>query len=198
MRAPARRTAVKPARSGTARRYARALLDVALEKKQAEPLREELDAVVGMVGGHRDLAALLANPAVSAERKRKLAEAVARQAKLSDLATRLLTLLGERDRLAELPAIAAAYARLLNAHRGVVAAEAVSAAPLDEAQAQAVARALGGVTGGEVDLTTRVDPALVGGMLVKMQGRTYDGSVRARLLSLRRRLSGAEGTRQAS
>ena len=189
---------MKRAGSGTARRYARALLDVALEKKQAEPLRAELDGIVGVIAGHRDLASLLANPAVSAERKRKLAEALAKQAKLTDLAARLLTLLGERDRLGELPAIAAAYAKLLNAHRGVVAAEAVSATPLDESQAQAVAKALGGVTGREVDLTTRVDPALVGGMLVKMEGRTYDGSVRARLLSLRRRLSGAEGTRQAS
>ena len=124
--------------------------------------------------------------------------AVAQQAKLSELLTRLLTLLGERDRLDQLPAVAAAYARLLNAHRGVVAAEAVSATPLDEAQALAVAKALGGVTGREVDLTTRVDPGLVGGMLVKMEGRTYDGSVRARLLSLRRRLSGADGAPQAS
>jgi F-type H+-transporting ATPase subunit delta len=189
---------MKPAGSGTARRYARALLDVALEKKQAEPLRAELDAVVAMVDGHRDLAALLQNPAVSAERKRKLVTAVAQQAKVSELLTRLLTLLGERDRLAQLPAIAKAYAKLWNAHRGVVAAEAVSATPLDEAQARAVSKALGGVTGREVDLTTRVDPALVGGMLVKMEGRTYDGSVRARLLSLRRRLSGAEGTPPAS
>ena len=189
---------MKPASSGTARRYARALLDVALEKKQAEPLRAELDAIVGVLGGHRDLEALLQNPAVSAERKRKLVAAVAAQAKLSDLSTRLLTLLGERDRLAALPAIARAYAKLWNAHRGVVAAEAVSATPLDETQARAVAKALGGVTGREVDLTTRVDPALVGGMLVKMEGRTYDGSVRARLASLRRRLSGSEGTRQAS
>ena len=59
---------MKPAGSGTARRYARALLDVALEKKLAEPLRAELEAVVGLVAGHRDLAGLLQNPAVSAER----------------------------------------------------------------------------------------------------------------------------------
>ena len=188
---------MRPAAAGTARRYARALLDVALEGKQAEPLRAELDAIVAVVAGHRDLAALLSNPAVSAERKRKLVAAVAKQAKASELLGRLLGLLGERDRLGELPAVAAAYAKLLNAHKGVVAAEAVSAAPLDETQARAVAQALGSVTGREVDLTSRVDPALLGGMLVNMEGRTYDGSVRARLQSLRRRLSGAD-TRQAS
>ena len=173
-----------------ARRYARALLDVAKEKKQAEAMKDELAAVAGLVSGHKDLASLVAHPAVSAERKRKLVSAVAEKAALGDLTKRLLALLGERDRLEQLPAIAAAYAKLWNEERGVVAAEAVSATPLDEAQARAVAQALGQVTGRAVDLTARVDPALLGGMQVKMQGRTYDGSVRARLASLRRRLSG--------
>jgi F-type H+-transporting ATPase subunit delta len=175
---------------GTARRYARALLDVALEKGEAEALRAELDAMVSVIAAHEDLAALLAHPAVSAERKRKLVTAVAGRAGVSGLLTRLLTIMGERDRLDLLPMVAAAYAKLWNAHRGVVAAEAVSATPLDEAQTGAVARALGASTGCEVDLESRVDPRLLGGMLVKMEGRTYDGSVRARLLALRRTLAG--------
>ena len=86
--------------------------------------------------------------------------------------------------------VAAAYAKLWNAQRGVVAAEAVSAVPLDAAQTRDVAKALGAATGREVDLPARVDPRLLGGMLVKMEGRTYDGSVRGRLLALRRTLAG--------
>ena len=175
------------------RRYARALLDVALEKGQAEPLRDELFALADLLAGHSDLASLLTNPAVSAERKKKLAAAVAARAKVSELSARLLAILGERDRLAELPNVAAAYAKLWNAHRGVVAAEAVSAQPLDAAQAKSVEQALASLTGRAVELKSRVDPALVGGMLVNIEGRTYDGSVRARLLALRRRLSGADG-----
>jgi F-type H+-transporting ATPase subunit delta len=152
------------------------------------------------IAAHADLSALLGNPAVSAERKKKLVTAVASRAKASDLLTRLLTLMGERDRLGLLPMVAAAYAKMWNAHRGVVAAEAVSAMPLDETQTRDVARALGAATGGEVDLSSRVDPRLLGGMLVKMEGRTYDGSVRARLIALRRTLAGTEpaGTRQQS
>ena len=178
---------------GTARRYARALLDVALEKGEAEALRAELQAMVALIAAHKDLAGLLANPAVSVERKKKLVSAVASRAKASDLLTRLLTLMGERDRLDLLPMVAAAYTKLWNAHRGVVAAEAVSATPLDEAQTGAVSRALGAATGHEVDLSSRADPRLLGGMLVKMEGRTYDGSVRARLLALRRTLAGTTG-----
>jgi F-type H+-transporting ATPase subunit delta len=71
-----------------------------------------------------------------------------------------------------------------------VAAEAVSATPLDEPQTRAVAKALGAATGRQVDLSARVDPRLLGGMLVKMEGRTYDGSVRARLTALKRTLAG--------
>jgi F-type H+-transporting ATPase subunit delta len=146
-----------------------------------------------MIAAHADLAALLAHPALSAERKRKLVTAVAGRAGATDLLTRLLVLMGERDRLGLLPMVAAAYAKLWNAHRRVVAAEAVSAIPLDATQTRDVARALGAVTGGEVDLEARVDPRLLGGMLVKMEGRTYDGSVRARLLALRRTLAGTQG-----
>jgi F-type H+-transporting ATPase subunit delta len=178
---------------GVARRYARALLDVALAKGVAEPLRAELQEMARLIAAHEDLASLLANPAVSAERKKKLVSAVASRAKASDLLARLLTLLGERDRVDLLPMVAAAYARMWNAHRGVVAAEAVSAMPLDDTQTRDVARALGEVSGREVDLSARVDPRLLGGVLVKMEGRTYDGSVRARLHALRRTLAGTEG-----
>jgi F-type H+-transporting ATPase subunit delta len=178
---------------GTARRYARALLDVALEKGEAEALRAELGDIVALIDAHPDLKALLANPAVSVERKKKLVSAVAGRAKATDLLTRLLTLMGERDRLDLLPMVAAAYTKLWNAHRGVVAAEAVSATALDEKQIGDVAKALGTATGRKVDLTARVDPRLLGGMLVKMEGRTYDGSVRARLTALRRTLAGTTG-----
>jgi F-type H+-transporting ATPase subunit delta len=175
---------------GAARRYARALLDVALEKGAAEPLRAELAAMVKLIAAHPDLAALLANPAVSAERKKKLAAAVAARAGATDLLARLVTLMGERDRLDMLPMVSAAYTRLWNAHRGVVAAQAVSAVPLEETELRAVSRALAAASGREVDLSARVDPRLLGGMLVHMEGRTYDGSVRTRLRALRRTLAG--------
>ena len=148
--------------------------------------------MVAVIAAHADLAALLAHPALSAERKKKLVGAVAARAKASDLLTRLLTLMGERDRLDLLPMVAAAYTKMWNAHRGVVAAEAVSAIPLDATQTKDVAQALGAATGREVDLQARVDPRLLGGMLVHMEGRTFDGSVRARLLALRRAMMGTQ------
>ena len=94
----------------------------------------------------------------------------------------LLSIMGEGPAVALLPMVSAAYAKLWNAHRGVVAAEAVSRAPRRGADP-------GGGGGARARLrargrpSARVDPRLLGGMLVKMEGRTYDGSVRARLLA---------------
>jgi F-type H+-transporting ATPase subunit delta len=85
--------------------------------------------------------------------------------------------------------VAEAYAALANATRGVVSAEVVSARPLPEAQRRALAAALG--AGAEVEFRTRVEPDTIAGLLVRVGGTTYDGTVRARLAALRRQLAAA-------
>ena len=87
--------------------------------------------------------------------------------------------------MALLPDVVETYAQLANAARGIVSAEAVSAVPLAAEETRALAAALGGA----VELVTRVDPELVGGVLVRTGGKTYDGTVRTRLDALRRRLA---------
>jgi F-type H+-transporting ATPase subunit delta len=168
-----------------ARRYARALLDVAHAKGDALAVRDELRALVPAVTGHDALWRALVRPDVSAEAKGRILAAVAASAGASPLVGRLLALLAERDRVALLPAVAEAYADAANAAQGVVSAEAVSASPLSGDERRALEAALGGA----VELRARVDPALVGGLLVSVGGTTYDGSVRARLAALGRRLA---------
>jgi F-type H+-transporting ATPase subunit delta len=75
----------------------------------------------------------------------------------------------------------------------VTAAEAVSAVELPPPQTTALASALGKVAGGEVELRSRVDPQVLGGLVVRMGGKTYDGSVRGRLAALRETLQGRAG-----
>lgn len=170
-----------------ARRYARALLDVAGREgaTTALALRDELRALAPLVSGHAGLRRALLHPGLGAERRRRVLAALAERAGASVLLRRLLDLLASRDRVALLPDVVEAYAELANASWGIVSAEAVSAVALPEAQGRALAAALGGA----VELRTRVDPALVGGLLVRVGGRTYDGTVRARLAALRRRLA---------
>jgi F-type H+-transporting ATPase subunit delta len=167
-----------------ARRYARALLDVA-GAGEALAVRDELRALVAAVTGHDALWRAMLHPGVSAEAKGRALAAVAETAGASPVVRRLFALLAERDRVALLPEVTAAYADAANAAQGVVSAEAVSASPLSGDERRALEAALGGA----VELRARVDPALLGGLLVSVGGTTYDGSVRARLAALGRRLA---------
>ena len=185
---------MRPGERGAARRYARALLDVAVQQGDPEALRRELREATALLAAQADLRAALFRPTLPGEAKKKLVEAVwGRSA--SKVMARLMALLAERGRIGLLPAIEESFGALWNAHRGTVTAEAISAAPLDEAQQRALVETLRRATGKEVELQGKTDPALLGGLVVKMAGRTYDGSVRGRLKSLRERLVGQADNR---
>lgn len=176
---------------GAARRYARALLDVALAQGEDAAVAQGLRDAVLVLAGHPELQKLLSNPAVAGDRKRALVAAIWKRAG-SALLQRLLELLASRERMELLPEVAQAYVAAWNAQRGVVTAEVLTAEGLDAAQSQRLAAALGRVTGRTVELQAQLDPSLLGGVLVRMEGRVYDASVRGRLRSLRRHLLGRE------
>jgi F-type H+-transporting ATPase subunit delta len=169
-----------------ARRYARALLEVGGRqgKEASLALRDELRGFAAVVAGHAELRRALVHPGLGAEDRRRVIASVAEKAGASELVRRLVDLLASRDRLSLLPEVAEAYAEAANAAHGVVSAEVASAVALDEPQRRALADALGAA----VELQARVAPELVGGLLVRVGGKTYDGTVRARLAALRRRL----------
>ena len=170
-----------------ARRYARALLYVAGREgtEAILALRDELRAFSPLVSGHAGLRRALLHPGLGAEPRRRVLAALADRAGATVLLRRLLDLLASRDRVALLPDVTETYAELANAARGVASVEAAAAVALTDAQSRALAAALGGA----VELRTRVDPGLIGGLLVRKGGRTYDGTVRMRLAALRRRLA---------
>jgi F-type H+-transporting ATPase subunit delta len=176
---------------GLARRYARAALEVARGQGGAAPetTRRELEGLARLLEQDETVRRLLLAHGLPPEARRRAAAAVAAAASLQPLAARLVEMLAAHDRLALLPALAACYGEAWNAAQGIVTAEAVSAAPLDPGQQQALAAALAAALGAKVDLRARVDPAVLGGVLVNAAGRTYDGTVRGRLHALRRRLA---------
>ena len=186
----AERARVRRATGALARRYARALLEVAEARGAAAALelRDELRGFVAALEGHEPLRRALAHPSLASESKRKIVQALAERAQATPLVRRLVDVLAIRDRLSLLGELSTAYARLANAAHGVVMAEVVSAAPLLPAQRQALVAV---VSGGArtVELRSEVDPLLVGGLVLTVAGRTYDGSVSARLGALRRRLA---------
>jgi F-type H+-transporting ATPase subunit delta len=140
--------------------------------------------VHALLGRHAELAEALAHPALPAAKKRGLVRAALEQ-KVQAPVLRLLELLVERGRVSLLPANESAYTALFNAQRGVAQAEVVSAAPLSPDERRALQAALERASGLGVELALHEDPALLGGLLVRLGGRSYDGSVRGRLRALR-------------
>ncbi len=173
-----------------ATRYARALLDVALqEKADLNRVEDELVAFVDLFTSNDTIKKVLLNPAVPAPRKGAAVEQIAAQAGASDVVRKLLVLLAQRDRLVVLPELLAAFRSRLMDHQKVVRAEVTTAVPLEPARAQGIERRLAEVTGRRVILTTTVDPAVVGGMVARVGGTVYDGSVTMQLQKMKARLA---------
>ena len=174
-----------------ARQYARALLTVAEERggDEALRLRGELRELSTLTGKHRALRAALDARGVTLEDRGRALAAIADSAGASPLLSRLLGVLATRDHLSLLPSLAEVYAELVNAAKGIVPVEATGAAELTAEQERALVEVLRAATGSEVAFATKVEPGVLGGLRVKMGGRTYDGTVRAQLQALRRSLA---------
>jgi F-type H+-transporting ATPase subunit delta len=172
-----------------ATRYARALIEVALkEHVDLSVIETELAGFVALVSSHQNLEQALLNPAVPAPRKRAAVEELTRQAKLGSILSKLLVLLAERDRLVLLNDLLSAYRDRIQLLQNVVRAEITTAAPLAAERTQEIERSLAQATGRTVLLSTRVDPAIVGGIVTRIGSTVYDGSVTNHLRRMKQRL----------
>ena len=175
------------ARRDTApRRYADAAFEIGLRDGTVEVWRRELDAAAEMVGDDTLMDAL-ASPAIPLDQRLDAAQGVF--AKLSQPVRNLVLLLVRRGRIEQLPRVAAEFARLDDQRNGLTHATATSATPLPDDEVRKVAARLEELTGGRVALETNVDPAILGGIIVRIGDRLIDGSVRGRLERLRNQLA---------
>jgi F-type H+-transporting ATPase subunit delta len=173
----------------SAARYAKALFDVALTESTPEQAERELTAFADLVRGHADLRQALGNPAIPADDKRAVVSQLLDRQQPSSPVRKLLLLLAERDRLDLLPDLVAVFHERVMDHLKVVQAEVTTAAPLPPDQAAQLQQRLGSVIGRTVTLKTKVDPALIGGMVTRIGSTVYDGSVANQLATLRQRLT---------
>jgi F-type H+-transporting ATPase subunit delta len=175
------------ARRDTApRRYADAAFEIGLRDATVEVWRRELDAAAA-TAADVSLMSALANPAMPVEQRIDAAERVF--ADLSQPVRNLVLLLVRRGRIEQLPRVAAEFARLDDQRNGLTHATATSASPLPDDEVRKVEARLEELTGGRVALETNVDPAILGGIIVRIGDRLIDGSVRGRLERLRNQLA---------
>ncbi len=174
----------------SARRYAAALFDVAAQAKSEDAAAEQLTALAAAIREHADLGRALETPAVPPAAKKNMMLAVARAAgSLSPQVERLIGLLADRDRLALLPHVAAAFVDRLHQEKKIVPAEVVTAVPLTAEHRASMTAALGQASGGQIVLTERVDPSIIGGVVARVGSVVFDGSVARQLERLRQKLT---------
>lgn len=166
-------------------RYAQALFDLATEQKTVAAVEADLKSLKAALAESRDLKVLLFSPAFGAEDKGKGLAAIAVKAKFNSTTRKFLGLLAANGRAAALSAVIAGFEELSAKARGAVSAEVVTAVPLSAAQAKGVAAALRQALGKDPEISTRVDPAILGGIRVKVGSRLFDASLRSKLDSLK-------------
>jgi F-type H+-transporting ATPase subunit delta len=172
-----------------ATRYARALLDVAIkEGVSLDEIEQQLTEFTNLLNGHPALAKVLLNPAVPVQRKVAIVDQLMPLVTISPILSKLIRLLAERDRLVLLPEMAASYSDRLADHRLIVRAELTTAIPLPAERTEEIQKSLARVTGRTVTLQTRVDPAIIGGMIARVGSVVYDASVTRQLQKMRDRL----------
>jgi F-type H+-transporting ATPase subunit delta len=172
-----------------ARRYARAIYDLAREQDQVDEWARWLAAIREVVtdAGAR---AVLANPSIAAQRRQQAAVALLGD-RVGPHGVNLARLLVTAMRLDELDAIIEEYGRLADQGAGRIRATATTAVPLDQTDADRIKNDLSRKFGGDVRLELRVDPAIIGGLVLQIGDRVVDASVQSRLRQLRHQLAGA-------
>ena len=171
-------------------RYASALYDLARDRDLIGAVESDLANLGQAIRESGDLADLIRNPEISREAAGKAMEAVAALLGLSELARNFLGVLAQNRRLAKLPDIARAFAAIAAAQRGEMTAQVTTAHPLDDGQRRELAAKLKAREGREVKIEAKVDPEILGGLVVTIGSRRIDGSLRTRLNSLAQAMKG--------
>ncbi len=173
-----------------ARRYASALADVVLERKEARQVQEELLAWEKMFQASPVLPEVFRNPTIALEKKRAVLSKLIERAKPGTTTTNFLKVLLQNQRLTDLGEINQKFAELLDVRAGMVAATVTTARTVPENAQQELHAKLLTMTGKKVRINFATDPELIGGLVTRIGSTVYDGSVRNHLQMIKAKMAG--------
>jgi F-type H+-transporting ATPase subunit delta len=169
--------------------YANAMADIALAQGAAEPAGKQLQQFGAAYAESAELRTSLASPAVSIEAKHGVIEKLAARLGASKIIRNFLFLLTDHRRTHLIPEVIAAFHEVIRQRQGVAEAEVSSAVELSAAQKKEMAATLTRLTGKKIEAKYALDPALLGGAVVRIGDTIYDGSLRSRLNEMRKWLA---------
>lgn len=166
-------------------RYATALFELAGEASAIDTVSADLDSFSAMLAESEDLRRLVGSPAFSAEEQTGAIKAVLAKAGISGIAANFIGLVASKRRLFALPGMIGAYKALVADAKGIVSAEVTLAEAPSPKRVEDIRTALAAVAGKAVDVAIKIDPSLIGGIVVKMASRMVDASLKTKLNSIR-------------
>lgn len=179
------------AASGVAGRYASALFELADNAKSLDQVAQDLGSFRAMLGESQDLARMIANPVIARDQQGKALLAVLDAAGVKGITRSFIGTVSANGRARELPAMITAFLAELARRRGETTATVTSAVPLTEAQLQQLTETLRKMLGdAKVSIDARVEPDILGGLLVKVGSRLFDSSIRSKLQRLQLAMKG--------
>jgi F-type H+-transporting ATPase subunit delta len=177
--------AQEPLVSGMAGRYATALFELARDTNAIDAVKTDLERFDAFISESADLARLVRSPVFSADEQLHALSAVLERAGIGGLAAKFLKLVTTNRRLFAARDMARGYRELVARHKGEATAEITVAEALKDDHVAALRSALKAVSGKDVDLNIKVDPAIIGGLVVKLGSRMVDSSLRTKLNSIK-------------
>jgi len=160
-----------------ARRYASALADVVIERREEREVQKEIALWASMIDSNPQLKEVFANPIVAYEQKRSVLEELISRTRVRETTASFLRVLLRNQRLAQLPEVTERFGQILDERAGVVAAEITTARPIPEELKKALHDTLASATGRTVRLTFATDEAIIGGLVARIGSTVFDGSV---------------------
>jgi len=172
--------------SGVSGRYASALFSLGQDDRQTDAVADSLEKLDSLIAASPDFERLVRSPVFSAKDQLKALDAILAQQGISGIAANFVRLVATKRRLFFLRQMIAEYRKLYDASRGVTRAEVTSASALSDANLAALKDQLKAASGGrDVHLDVKVDPSIIGGLIVKLGSRMVDGSLRTKLNAIR-------------
>ena len=179
-------------KKANARRYAQAVFEIALEKKELERWQSDLQKIVSVVSDDTFLAAMESPKIKFSDKTRLISDRIT---DVNPLALNLVYMLIARNVISMVGDIADEYQRILDRYHGIEPAEVITAVPLDDKDVQKLTENLSTLVGKKIVLQPEVDTDILGGIIARVGGKLLDGSTRSKLAALRRELVGTDRTR---
>lgn len=171
--------------SGMAGRYASALFDLARESNQIDAVSADLDRFGGLLAESEDLRRLVKSPVFSADEQERAIGAILAKAGVGGLSANFIRLVARNRRLFAIEGMIRGFRALVAASRGATTAEVTVAEPLSDARRGALSQALADITGKTVDFDVKVDPKILGGLIVRLGSRMVDASLKTKLNAIK-------------